>query len=126
MVQSVIPDRENSKQGGKNRGYSAENISSKKSYVAIYGIQPPRKWKEIMTCDICEFFQDGKCDYKQIMEQRELMNQRGRPVLAKRSRMGHPVGNREKAEADALRKSGFSADELSEYWAYHVNTTGAG
>lgn len=96
--------------------FGRKSCPLKKNYAKIYGIQPPRKWEEEMSCDICEFYVESSCDFNQIIEQREKMSQRGKPVLAKRSHMSQPVEKRGKAEAAELKKSGLSTAEQEEYW----------
>jgi hypothetical protein len=41
---------------------------------------------------------------------------RGRPVVVKKALLSNPPEKRHKAEADELKKAGFSADEQKEYW----------
>jgi hypothetical protein len=97
--------------------FGGKSCPLRKTYAKIYGIQPPRNWDDEMTCDVCEFYEDSKCEYKKIVAQREAMIKRGEPVLAKRSRMGQPADKRNKSEAEALKRSGLSAAEQEEYRA---------
>lgn len=97
-------------------GLFGKTCPLRKSYVAIYGIQPPHKFKEEMDCPICEFTVDDKCNFNQIMAQRETWKKRGQPVLVKKSMLTQPPAVREKAESAAVQKAGLNPDEQKEYW----------
>lgn len=96
-------------------GLFGRSCPLEKSYIKVYGIHPPRKWKK-EDCLECEFSRDGKCDYKKMMSRREQLNKRGSPALVKKTAMDQAVTMREKSEQEALKHSGFSSDEVKEYW----------
>jgi hypothetical protein len=86
------------------------------SYIKIYGIHSPRKWKKD-DCLVCEFFQDSKCHYDSGSSRQQVFTNRGRPALVKKSTMDRPAEARKKSETESVNKAGFSAAELQEYWA---------
>jgi hypothetical protein len=89
------------------------------NWLKEYGIHAPQKWK-VEDCPECEFLKNEKCEYKQIRSQREQLRKRGEPALVKRGMMTQPAAARKKAETDALKKAGFSADEQKEYWVISI------
>jgi hypothetical protein len=86
-----------------------------KSYLQVYGIHAPKKWKA-EDCAECEFFQDQKCSYKEIMASRERFIKRGRPVLVKKAAMDQPASIRINQEQEAVRLVEFTNEEIEEYW----------
>jgi hypothetical protein len=96
-------------------GLFGQSCPLEKSHLEIYGIQAPRKWK-VQDCIECEYLRDGKCNFKQIMANREKLIKRGRPVLVKKSVLDQPLTIRMRYEEEAVVQVGFTAEELKEYW----------
>jgi hypothetical protein len=86
-----------------------------KSHLQVYGIHAPQKWK-VEDCAVCEFFQDQKCGYKQIMASRERYLKRGRPALVKKAAMDQPSTIRIRQEQEAVKLVKFTDEEIEEYW----------
>ena len=95
--------------------FSPKSCPLEKNYLTVYGIQAPQKWKA-EDCPQCQYLEDNNCQYKKVLAQHARFHKRGQPVLAKRFNMSNPPVHRKKAETDALKKAGFSADEEKEYW----------
>jgi hypothetical protein len=68
-------------------------------------------------CELCNFYRDGKCRHKEILDQTERNGMRGFPVLTKRSAMNKPKEVRRQLEQAALHYSGLSKKEQEEYWS---------
>jgi hypothetical protein len=68
-------------------------------------------------CPLCEFWQDGKCKYKQVTAKKEQLGMRGYPALVKRTVMNKPRELRTQFEQAALKYSGFNSKEQQEYWS---------
>ena len=68
-------------------------------------------------CPLCEFWQNGKCKYKQVTAEKERLGMRGYPALVKRTFMDKPRNLKEQAEQAALKYSGLNNTEQQEYWS---------
>jgi hypothetical protein len=97
-------------------GLFGKSCPLEKSHLAIYGIQPTHKWTR-EDCLECEYQVNEKCNYNEINAQHENQIRRGKPATALRSRLTHPAAGQEKAEAEAVKKAGFTSEEENEYWA---------
>jgi hypothetical protein len=96
-------------------GLFKKSCPLEKSHLQVYGIHAPKKWKE-EDCAECEYLQDEKCDYKQIMAGREQLIKRGRPVLVKKAALDQPLTVRIRYEQEAVKVVGFTVEEIQEYW----------
>jgi hypothetical protein len=95
--------------------FSEKSCPLEDNYLKVYGIPAPQKWKPA-DCPDCQYQEKNKCQYKKVLAQQEQYHKRGQPVLIKRINMSNPPAHRKRAEADALKKTGLSADEQKEYW----------
>ena len=86
-----------------------------KSHLQVYGVHSPKKWKK-EDCLKCEYYENSKCIYKQVIIKAKDSSRRGYPALVKKSSMEKPPAAREQSEKDAVKKAGFSPDEQIEYW----------
>jgi hypothetical protein len=68
-------------------------------------------------CELCDFYRDGKCRHKEILDQTERNCMRGLPVLTKRGAMNKPKEVRRQLEQAALQYSGLDKKEQEEYWS---------
>jgi len=68
-------------------------------------------------CPLCEFWQNGKCKYKQVTAEKERLGMRGYPALVKRTVMNKPRELRTQFEQAALKYSGLNSKEQQEYWS---------
>jgi hypothetical protein len=96
--------------------FSEKSCPLEDNYLKVYGISAPQKWKP-EDCPECQYQEKNKCQYKKVLAQQEQYRKRGQPVLIKRINMSNPIAQRKKAEADALKKTGFTANEQKEYLA---------
>jgi hypothetical protein len=96
-------------------GLFKKSCPLEKSHLEVYGIHSPRKWKP-EDCVECEFWQDQKCQYKEIMSTHQKLIQRGRPVLAKKAAFNQTVIVRKQYEEKAVQLAGFTVEEIKEYW----------
>ena len=97
-------------------GLFSKSCPLEKSYIKVYGVHSPRKWKK-EDCPACPSFQDGKCNYKEFSSRHQQSSKRGLPVLAKKSLMSQPAAIRAQSEMEAVNKAGFNAAERGEYLA---------
>jgi hypothetical protein len=97
------------------RLFSQPTCPLEDSYLKVYGIPAPQKWKS-QDCPRCEYQENQKCQYKKVLAQHEQFHKRGQPVLLKRVNMTNPLIQRKRAETDALKKAGLSSNEQKEYW----------
>jgi hypothetical protein len=67
-------------------------------------------------CPLCECWQDGKCNYKQLTAEKERLGMRGYPALVKRTVMNKPRELRIQFEQAALKYSGLNKEEQKQYW----------
>ncbi|MFC1977201.1 hypothetical protein ACFLWS_02915 [Chloroflexota bacterium] len=68
-------------------------------------------------CPSCEFWQDAKCKYKQMIAEKERLGMRGYPALIKGTVMDKPRELRTQFEQAALKYSGLNSKEQQEYWS---------
>lgn len=95
--------------------FSQRSCPLEVNYLKVYGIPAPHKWKP-EDCPGCQYQENNNCQYKKVLERQEQYRKRGQPVLIKRVNMSNPLPQRKKAETDALKKAGLSAEEQKEYW----------
>jgi hypothetical protein len=96
-------------------GLFSKSCPLEQSHIKIYGVHSPHKWKK-EDCLICEYQENSKCNYKQVISKIEDYSKRGYPVLVKKSMMDKPAAMREQFEQEALKKAGFSPADQKDYW----------
>jgi hypothetical protein len=95
--------------------FGHQGCPQENEYLKIYGIPAPEKWNPA-RCQDCQYQENQKCQYKKAMAQQAANLQRGQPVLIKRVNLASPAEQRKKAESEALKKAGLTAQEQKEYW----------
>ncbi|MCR4394794.1 MAG: hypothetical protein NUV31_10530 [Dehalococcoidales bacterium] len=100
-------------------GLFSKSCPLEKAYLKVYGIHSPKKWTEA-DCAICEYYQNSKCIYTQVISTKGDPIKRGRPAIVKRAHMTDTPAIREQAEKAAIREAGFTAEEQKEYWSISI------
>ena len=95
--------------------FGKKSCPLEKEHLTIYGIHSPRKWVE-QDCLECQYVINAVCNYGEVAAQQKKLIRRGHPAVVKKATLSESVAARQKAEAEAIKKAGFTAAEQKEYW----------